>query len=115
MSRNNRLIERHGYDSGTKVALMTKYRFWEKEHGIYGASSKTDLITGPIIYPSGNARDAGGTKPRDPAVSDRPGVFLACYTWGQDARRLGAMPATEREDLAIRQASQVHPELRDGA
>jgi monoamine oxidase len=107
-----RAIIELGYDSGTKVALWTKNRFWEKNNGIYGGSTTTDLISGAIIYPSDNALDADGTKPRDPAVSDQPGVFLACYTWGQDARRLGAMPATEREDLVIQQVSQIHPELQ---
>jgi len=106
-----RAIIELGYDSGTKVALMTKYRFWEKKH-IYGGSSKTDLITGAIVYPSDNALDKDGTQPLDPAVSDRPGVFIASYTWGQDARRLGAMPATQREDFVIQQVSQIHPELR---
>jgi monoamine oxidase len=107
-----RAILELGYDSGTKVALLTKYRFWEKNNGIYGGSSTTDLISGAIIYPSDNALDKDGTKPRDPAISERPGVFLACYTWGQDARRLGAMPASEREELVIQQVSQIHPELR---
>ena len=46
-------------------------------------------------------------------VSDQPGVFLACYTWGQDARRLGATPAKIRDDFVIKQVSQVHPELRE--
>jgi len=100
-----RAIVEMGYDSGTKVALLTKNRFWEKKDGIYGGVSTTDLMTGAIVYPSDNAAD------RDPAVSDRPGVFLPCYTWGQDARRLGAMPASERVDFVIRQVSQVHPEL----
>ena len=108
-----RAIIELGYDSGTKVALLTKNRFWEKNDGIYGGSSTTDLISGAIIYPSDNALDSDGTKPRDPAVSERPGVLLACYTWGQDARRLGAMPATERGDLVIGQVSQIHPELMD--
>jgi monoamine oxidase len=108
-----RAIIELGYDSGTKVALLTKYRFWEKKCGIYGGSTSTDLMSGPIIYPSDNApNEATGKKP-DPAVSDRPGVLLACYTWGQDARRLGAMPATQREDFVIQQASKVHSELSE--
>jgi monoamine oxidase len=106
-----RAIIEVGYDSGTKVALLTKNRFWEKEHRIYGGSSTTDLMTGAIVYPSDNAKDKDGTEPLDPAVSDRPGVFIACYTWGQDARRLGAMPASEREDFVIREVSKVHPQL----
>ncbi len=106
-----RAIIELGYDSGTKVALLTKNRFWEKDNGIFGGSSTTDLMTGAIIYPSDNAPDDTTGKKSDPAVSDRPGVLLACYTWGQDARRLGAMPATQREAFAIQQVARVHPQL----
>jgi monoamine oxidase len=102
-----------GYDSGTKVALLTKDRFWEKKNGIYGGSTTTDLISGSIIYPSNNAGNEEGTKPRDPSISDMPGVLIASYSWGQDARRLGAMPATDRENLVIQQVLQIHPELDD--
>jgi monoamine oxidase len=108
-----RAILEMGYDSGTKVALLAKDRFWEKRNGIYGGSTTTDLISGSIIYPSDNAANDEGTRPRDPSISDKPGVFIASYSWGQDARRLGAMPATERESLVIQQVLQVHPELDD--
>lgn len=106
-----RAILEMGYDSGTKVALLTKDRFWEKNNGIYGGVTTTDLVTGAVIYPSDNAGDIDGTRPLDPAVSDRPGVLIASYCWGQNARRLGAMPATAREELAIQQVAQIHPEL----
>jgi monoamine oxidase len=100
------------YDSATKVALLTRNRFWEKPapdrpDPIFGGNSITDLMTGPIFYPSDNA-----TK-RDPMVSEKPGVLLASYTWGQDARRLGAMDKSEREAFTIAQVRKVHPELTD--
>ncbi|MCA1458774.1 FAD-dependent oxidoreductase [Bradyrhizobium sp. BRP22] len=106
-----RAIIQAGYDSGTKVAVLTKNRFWEKKHGIFGGTSTTDLMTGAIVYPSDNAKDKDGTEPLDPAMSDRPGVLIASYSWGQEARRLGAMPASEREEFAIREVAKVHPEL----
>src|SRR5262249_59089781 len=96
-----RAIIELGYDSGTKVALWTKNRFWEKNNGIYGGSSTTDLISGAIIYPSDNALDADGTKPRDPAGSDQPRVFLPCFTSGPDAPRPRAIPATQPGGLLI--------------
>ena len=108
-----RAIVEMNYDSGTKVAVMTKNRFWEKNSGIYGGSTTTDLMSGAIIYPSDNAKNKDGVEPIDPAVSDRPGVFLASYCWGQDARRLGAMPPSQREDTVIRMISDIHPELRE--
>jgi monoamine oxidase len=108
-----RAILEMGYDSGTKVAVMTKERFWEKNDGIYGGSTTTDLMSGAIVYPSDNALNKDGEKPLDAAVSDRPGIFLASYCWGQDARRLGALPPSEREATVIRMVSDIHPELRE--
>jgi monoamine oxidase len=105
-----RAIVEVSYDSGTKIAVLAKERFWEKKHGIYGGITKTDLITGQMIYPSDNAfKD--GKRSLDPAVSDTPGVLVASYTWGQDARRLGALQAKEREAFVVRQMAAVHPEL----
>jgi monoamine oxidase len=94
-----------GFDSATKIVFLTKSRFWETKYGIYGGSTTTDLMTGPIYYPSDNAED------KNPSVSNGPGVLIASYTWGQDARRLGAMPATQRQDFAFTQVKKIHPEL----
>jgi monoamine oxidase len=110
-NEKQRAIIEAGYDAGTKVALLTKNRFWEREHRIFGGTSTTDLMTGAIVYPSDNAKNKDGTEPLDPAMSDRPGVLIASYCWGQDARRLGAMPASEREKYVIQEVSKVHPEL----
>ena len=100
-----RAILEMGYDSATKVIFLTKNRFWELNDGIYGGSSTTDLMTGPIYYPSDNAEE------KNPRVSNGPGVLLASYTWGQDARRLGSMTATQRQEIAFSQIKKVHPEL----
>src|SRR5262249_59654885 len=75
-----RAIIELGYDSGTKVALWTKNRFWEKNNGIYGGSSSTDLIRGGVIYPPDNALDAEGDKPTASAVSEPPHVCLTSPT-----------------------------------
>jgi monoamine oxidase len=107
-----RAILELGYDSGTKVVLLTRNRFWEKNDEIFGGSTTTDLMTGPIIYPSDNAPNDETGKKSDPSVTNGPGVLMASYTWGQDARRLAAMPATEREEFATKQAALVHPELK---
>lgn len=106
-----RAVREVAYDSGTKVALLTRNRFWEKNNGIYGGTSTTDLPTGSIVYPSDNALDEDGDKPCDKAVSDAPGVLVAAYAWGQDARRLGAMRHEERARFVVKQVSKVHPEL----
>jgi monoamine oxidase len=102
------------YESGTKVLVPTTERFWETDDGIYGGSSVTDLMTGPIFYPSDNAKVTGErtTGPSQAAKSRQPGVLVASYTWGQDARRLGNMPASQREALTIDLVSKVHPQLK---
>jgi monoamine oxidase len=110
-SEKRRAILEMGYDSGTKVAIKVKKRFWELNNGIYGGVSTTDLMSGSIIYPSDNAFDKTGEAPKDPAKSHEPAVLLASYCWGQDARRLGALPASEREATVVRMVSAVHPEL----
>jgi monoamine oxidase len=107
-----RAILEVGYDSSTKVALLTKHRFWEAKHGIFGGTTSTDMMIGSIIYPSDNApSESSGRSNRD--ISNGPGVLVVSYAWGQDARRLAAMPASEREELATKQAALVHPELNE--
>jgi len=46
-------------------------------------------------------------------VSNGPGVLLASYTWGQDARRLGQLPLDQRVDIVTRQIARIHPEILD--
>lgn len=106
-----RAIQQVAYDSGTKVAVATKNRFWELKNGIYGGSSTTDLMTAAIVYPSDNAKTDKGDAPLDEKKSSEPGVFLASYSWGQDARRLAALRPDLRVKLVIDQVAQVHPEL----
>jgi len=100
-----RAIRELHYDSSTKVLAVLGERFWEREEGIFGGGTYTDLPTGMTYYPSDNAET------RDPRASAGPGVLLASYTWGQAARRLGMLPHQDRAALVIRHLSQVHPQL----
>jgi monoamine oxidase len=93
--------------------LLTRTRFWEKNDHIYGGSTTTDLMTGVIIYPSDNAPNEKTGSKSNPSVTKGPGVLMASYTWGQDARRLGAMTASQREEFTTKQAALVHPELKE--
>ena len=101
------------YESATKVLVPTTTRVWETVDRICGGSSATDMLIGPLFYPSDNATRESDTTttPTSAAVSKGPGVLVASYTWGLDARRLGNMPTSQREELAIRLAARVHPEL----
>ncbi len=100
-----RAIRELNYDSSTKVLAVVKERFWEKEDGIFGGGTFTDLPSGVTYYPADNA------EAKDPRVSGGPGVMLASYTWGQAARRLGMLPHQERAALVIQHLGQVHPQL----
>ncbi|XP_074073927.1 L-amino-acid oxidase-like [Macrotis lagotis] len=80
------------YASGTKVALVFKEPFWEKE-GIKGGTSITDLPTRYVFYPSHN-------------FTSNLGVLIASYTLGDDSLFfLGMKPeaVVDRvlDDLAI--------------
>ena len=100
-----RAIREITYESATKVLVNAKRRFWETDDAILGGASYTDLLTGPIFYPSDNR--LGGDEDR----SRGPGPLLICYNWGEAARRLGVLPASEREQLAVDLVSGLHPQL----
>jgi len=95
------------YESATKVLVHAKRRFWETDDAILGGASYTDLLTGPTFYPCDNRLNA------DDAVSKGSGAFVACYNWGEAARRLGALPCSDRERLAIDLVNKFHPQLKE--
>ncbi len=101
-----RAIRQITYDSSTKVLAKTRQRFWESEDGIFGGGTYTDLPTGITYYPADNAAA------RDRRVSNAGGVMLASYTWGMPARRMAAMPATERHQFTLEQLSKIHPQFQ---
>lgn len=121
-----------GYESSTKVLLHCRRRFWETDEGIAGGASLSDLLYRSAYYPSDNAVEVsepepsrrrfnnmyggyvdGEFAPGDPSVSAGPGVLLASYTWGQDARRLGQLPVEARVDVVVRQLARIHPAIAE--
>jgi monoamine oxidase len=102
-----RAIRELGYDSSTKVLVVTRRRFWEEDDHIYGGCTQTDLPTGTTVYPSDNARR------RDPDVSRGAGVLLASYTWGQAARRMAMLPREECRRVVLDAVGRIHPQLRE--
>ena len=127
-----RAIRNLGYMSSTKVLLHTRERFWEGRDGIVGGASQSDRIWRAAYYPSDNAvaattpipaearfntmygaYEGGRYEAADPAVSAGPGVLLASYTWGQDARRLGSIPARERAEVVARDLARLHPAIAE--
>ncbi|HEY7024647.1 MAG TPA: FAD-dependent oxidoreductase, partial [Candidatus Limnocylindrales bacterium] len=94
-----RAIRQLNYHASTKILLQVRHRFWEKDDGIVGGATVTDLPIRRMNYP-----------PSDPST-DR-GVLLGSYTWGQDALQWGAMDPEQRVTEALDDVSRIHPEIR---
>lgn len=99
-----RVIQGLSYDSSTKVLAVTRDRFWEREDGIFGGGSFSDLPLVATFYPSDNAQA------KDPTISARPAAMLASYTWGTAARRLGSLAPAQRHEVTQRALAKLHPQ-----
>ena len=96
--RKRDAVRRIHYDDSTKVLALTKNRFWETEDGIYGGGSVSDGALGSTWYPSDNVA-------QNSEVSRQPSVFLASYSWGQQARR---MAIRENRDRTAAELATLH-------
>lgn len=94
-------IRELNYNPSTKVLFQTKSRFWERNNGIVGGTTATDLPIRRICYPS-------HAEPGEPR-----GTLLASYTWGQDALRWGGMDEETRLEEALEDVAKIHPEIVD--
>lgn len=122
------------YASATKVILRVKERFWETKYGIFGGASLTDRITRQTYYPSDHAdanpaavnRPAGAPRgvagiamhhgeisANNPEITGGPGVLLASYTLGQDARHMAALSPADRAAACIANIARFHPEIQE--
>jgi monoamine oxidase len=95
-----RAIRQLNYHASTKILFQVRERIWEKEDGILGGATVTDLGIRRMNYPA-----------PDP-TTDR-GVLLASYTWGQDALQWGAMDEETRLEEALDDVSHIHPRIRE--
>ncbi len=86
------------YCPATKVAFHCAQPFWEKE-GIKGGASISGEGVRQTYYPSVKF-DA-----------DQGSSFLASYTIGDDADRIGKLSETERYDYVQTVVGKLHPEL----
>ncbi|KAM9510445.1 L-amino-acid oxidase [Guaruba guarouba] len=82
------------YASSSKIALVCKEKFWERD-GIRGGQSITDRPSRFIYYPSHN-------------FSSGLGVILASYTWNDDADFF--LPLTEEKclDVVFQDLAAIH-------
>lgn len=95
-----RAIRQLNYHASTKIVFQVRQRIWEKDDGIFGGATVTDLPVRRLNYPT-----------PDPA-SER-GVLLASYTWGQDALQWGAMDEETRLEEALDDVARIHPGIRE--
>ena len=93
-----RAIRSLNYNPSTKILLQVRRRFWEGA-GIRGGATPTDLPIRRIVYPS------------HPPDDDDRGVFLASYTWGQDAARWGALSPEDRITYAVKDVAKIFPDI----
>lgn len=95
-----RAIRQLNYHASTKVLFQVRERVWEKDDGIFGGATVTDLGVRRMNYPT-----------PDPSTSR--GMLLASYTWGQDALQWGAMDEETRLEEALDDVARIHPRIRD--
>ena len=95
-----RAIRQLNYSASTKILFQVRDRIWERDDGIFGGASVTDLPVRRLNYPTPDP-----TNPR--------GVLLASYTWDQDAARWGAMDEETRLEEALEDVSRIHPGIRE--
>jgi monoamine oxidase len=95
-----RAIRQLNYHASTKVLFQVRERVWEKDDGIYGGATVTDLPIRRMNYPT-------------PDPSTERGCLLASYTWGQDALQWGAMDEETRLEEALDDVSRIHPRIRE--
>lgn len=125
------------YQSAAKSLVLCNTRRWEWSDAIFGGCSHTDMeiqecwypsdnaIRNPnpesqpssklIYYPDGTRVEIPVTKEwlaKDPSVSQGPGVLLAAYMWGTNARRFASLTRDQRDALVLTCLERLHPGIR---
>lgn len=93
-------IRQLNYAASTKILFQVRERIWERDDGIFGGATCTDLPIRRLNYPT-----------PDPATPR--GILLASYTWSQDAARWGAMDEETRLEEALDDVARIHPGIRE--
>jgi monoamine oxidase len=100
LSQNKlKAIRQLHYDSATKILLQFRSRFWEREDGIKGGGSISDLPVRFVYYPSHGIGAEG------------PAVLLASYTWSDESLRWDALPESKRLEFALADLAKLHGDV----
>ncbi|WP_312018622.1 NAD(P)/FAD-dependent oxidoreductase [Streptomyces sp. I05A-00742] len=89
------------YCPATKVALHCREPFWHDE-GILGGASFTGGLVRQTYYPA----------PDDTRGGSGGAALIASYTIGDEAERLGRLPARRRHRFVVEELAAAHPQLR---
>lgn len=124
------------YQSAAKSLALCKTRRWEWQDGIYGGGSHTDMEIQECWYPPDNALpdphpkrlpdmvpvpSRGGPVEiaritewvaKNKAVSHGPGVLIAAYMKGTNARRFASLPDHQRDTLVVTCLEKLHPGIQ---
>ncbi|KAF2667825.1 hypothetical protein BT63DRAFT_441387 [Microthyrium microscopicum] len=94
----SRAIDSFDYDPSCKIALHYKTRFWEHlPYPILGGCGATDIpLLGSVCYPSYTLNATG------------PGVLLASYAEGTDARTFTSMSESDHVSYVQRAMVEIH-------
>jgi monoamine oxidase len=93
----SRAIDFTPYISTGKIGLQFKRRFWEEDENIFGGITHTNNELTQIFYPS---YDYLGKK----------GILIGYYNFNEKAKKVGALTPKEREQLALKKGSMIHPQ-----
>jgi monoamine oxidase len=91
----SRAIDYIPYIHTGKIGLQFRRRFWEEDENLFGGITHTNNELTQIFYPS---NDYLGKK----------GVLIGYYNFNDTALKVGALPNSDREKLALEKGSLIH-------
>ncbi len=93
----SRAIDYITYISTGKIGLQFKRRFWEEDEQVYGGITHTNNELTQIFYPSYD-------------YQSQKGILIGYYNFNEKAKRTGDLLPEQREQLALRKGSLIHPQ-----
>lgn len=93
----SRAIDYVPYIATSKIGLQFGRRFWEEDEHIYGGITHTNNVLTQIFYPSND-------------YLSQKGILIGYYNFNEKAKHTGMLSPDERQQLALKKGSQVHPQ-----
>ena len=93
----SRAIDYATYIKTGKIGLQFKRRFWEEDEMVYGGITHTNNELTQIFYPNYD-------------YLSKKGILLGYYNFNDKARLVGDLSIGEREKLALKKGTLIHPQ-----